>query len=88
LKTVQVVGTSGKGTTAVALAGALEAEGMRSGAYPLSSLYTSFLTPKGSCLRVCESQKYELAAIPRENGCLVEPSAAAANPYVADRART
>ncbi len=33
LKTVQVVGTSGKGTTAVALAGALEAAGLRSGAY-------------------------------------------------------
>ena len=33
LKTVQVVGTNGKGTTAVALAGALEAAGVRSGAY-------------------------------------------------------
>lgn len=32
-KTVQVVGTNGKGTTAVALAGALEAAGVRSGAY-------------------------------------------------------
>ena len=33
LKTVQVVGTNGKGTTAVALAGALEAAGVRSSAY-------------------------------------------------------
>ena len=33
LKIVQVVGTNGKGTTAVALAGALEAAGVRSGAY-------------------------------------------------------
>jgi hypothetical protein len=33
LKTVQVVGTNGKGITAVALAGALEAAGVRSGAY-------------------------------------------------------
>jgi dihydrofolate synthase/folylpolyglutamate synthase len=33
LKTVQVVGTNGKGTTAVALAGVLEAAGVRSGAY-------------------------------------------------------
>jgi dihydrofolate synthase/folylpolyglutamate synthase len=33
LRIVQVVGTNGKGTTAVALAGALEAAGERSGAY-------------------------------------------------------
>ncbi len=33
LETVQVVGTNGKGTTAVALAGALEVAGVRSGAY-------------------------------------------------------
>ena len=33
LETVQIVGTNGKGTTAVALAGALEAAGLRSGAY-------------------------------------------------------
>ena len=47
LKTVQVVGTNGKGTTAVALAGALEATGVRSGAY---LRHTFFLTLKGSCL--------------------------------------
>ncbi len=52
LKTVQVVGTNGKGTTAVALAGALEVAGVRSGAYlsPHVLSYTERIMLDGDCI--------------------------------------